>query len=153
MSNVEQRLAAAGIELPTPVAPIANYVPFVRSGSSLYISGQVSLDASGGITGTVGTDVDLETAQKAARLCGINLLAQMKAACDGDLERVVRVVKLGGFVQAGPDFHDIPSVINGCSDVMVEAFGDPGRHARSAVGVYKLPRNFSVEVDAVVEVR
>lgn len=152
MSKVEERLAAAGIVLPHPIAPIANYVPFVRSGSQVHISGQVSLDATGGITGTVGTEVDLETAQKAARLCGVNLLAQMRAACDGDLDRVMRVVKLGGFVQAGPDFFDIPSVINGCSDVMVEAFGDAGRHARSAVGVYRLPRNFSVEVDAVVEV-
>jgi enamine deaminase RidA (YjgF/YER057c/UK114 family) len=152
MSKVEERLAAAGIELPQPVAPIANYVPFVRSGSQLYISGQVSLDASGGITGTVGTEVDMETAVRAARMCGINLLAQMRVALDGDLDRVVRVVKLGGFVQAGSDFYDIPAVINGCSDVMVEAFGDAGRHARSAVGVYKLPRNFSVEVDAVVEV-
>lgn len=152
MSKVEERLAAAGVTLPQPIAPIANYVPFVRSGSSLYIAGQVSLDASGGVMGTVGTDIDLETAQKAARLCGINLIAQMKAACDGDLDRVVRVVKLGGFVQAGPDFHDIPPVLNGCSDLMVEAFGDAGRHARSAVGVYKLPFNFSVEVDAVVEV-
>ena len=138
--------------MPSPIAPVANYVPFVRSGSHVYISGQVSLDASGGVTGTVGTEVDLETAQKAARLCGINLIAQMKAACDGDLDRVVRVVKLGGFVQAGPDFYDIPPVLNGCSDLMVEAFGEAGRHARSAVGVYKLPFNFSVEVDAVVEV-
>lgn len=153
MSQVEQRLAAAGVVLPQPVAPIANYVPFVRSGALVHISGQVSIDASGGITGTVGTEVDLETAQKAARLCGVNLLAQMKAACDGDLERLVRVVKLGGFVQAGPDFFDIPSVVNGCSDLMVEAFSDAGRHARSAVGVYRLPRNFAVEVDAVVEVR
>ena len=152
MSKVEERLAAAGIAVPSPVAPIANYVPFVRSGSQVYISGQVSLDASGGIRGTVGTEIDLETAQKAARLCGVNLIAQMKAACEGDLDRVVRVVKLGGFVQAGPDFHDIPPVLNGCSEVMVEAFGDAGRHARSAVGVYKLPFNFSVEVDAVVEV-
>lgn len=152
MSKVEERLAAAGITVPSPIAPIANYVPFVRSGSHVYISGQVSLDSSGGVTGTVGTEVDLETAQKAARLCGINLLAQMKAACDGDLDRVVRVVKLGGFVQAGPDFYDIPPVLNGCSDLMVEAFGEAGRHARSAVGVYKLPFNFSVEVDAVVEV-
>lgn len=152
MSRVEQRLAAAGITLPSPVAPIANYVPFVRSGNLVHISGQVSLDASGGITGIVGEAVDLETAQRAARLCGINLLAQMRAACDGDLDRVIRVVKLGGFVQAGPDFFDIPSVVNGCSDVMVEAFGEAGRHARSAVGVYRLPRNFAVEVDAVVEI-
>jgi enamine deaminase RidA (YjgF/YER057c/UK114 family) len=152
MSKVEQRLSAAGITLPEPVAPIANYVPFVKTGNIVHISGQVSLDAGGGITGTVGVDVDLETAQRAARLCAINLIAQMKAACDGDLERVKRVAKLGGFVQAGPDFYDIPSVVNGCSDVMVEIFGDAGRHARSAVGVYKLPRNFAVEVDAVVEI-
>lgn len=152
MSKIEQRLAAAGITLPDPVAPIANYVPFVRSGNLIHISGQVSLDASGGITGIVGQGVDLETAQRAARLCGINLIAQMRAACDGDLDRVARIVKLGGFVQAGPDFYDIPSVVNGCSDLMVEAFGEAGRHARSAVGVYRLPRNFAVEVDAVVEI-
>ncbi len=153
MSEVEIRLSAAGVTLPVPVAPVANYVPFVRSGSLIHISGQVSLDAAGGVKGVVGVDVDLEAAQVAARLCGINLLAQMKAACDGDLDRVVRVVKLGGFVQAGPDFFDIPKVVNGASDLMVLAFGDAGRHARSAVGVYRLPLNFAVEVDAVVEVR
>ena len=153
MSEVESRLAAAGVILPVPVAPVANYVPFVRSGSLVHISGQVSLDSSGGVKGVVGADVDLEAAQSAARLCGINLLAQMKAACDGDLDRVVRVVKLGGFVQAGPDFFDIPKVVNGASDLMALAFGDAGRHARSAVGVYRLPLNFAVEVDAVVEVR
>ncbi len=153
MSEVESRLAAAGVTLPVPVAPVANYVPFVRSGSLVHISGQVSLDASGGIKGVVGADVDLDAAQGAARLCGINLIAQMKAACDGDLDRVVRVVKLGGFVQAGPDFFDIPKVVNGASDLMVLAFGDTGRHARSAVGVYRLPLNFAVEVDAVVELR
>ncbi len=153
MSEVEIRLSAAGVTLPVPVAPVANYVPFVRSGSLIHISGQVSLDAAGGMKGVVGVDVDLEAAQVAARLCGINLLAQMKAACDGDLDRVVRVVKLGGFVQAGPDFFDIPKVVNGASDLMVLAFGDAGRHARSAVGVYRLPLNFAVEVDAVVEVR
>jgi enamine deaminase RidA (YjgF/YER057c/UK114 family) len=151
MSKVEDRLAGLGITLPQPVAPIANYVPFVRAGALLHISGQVSLDADGGITGTVGEEVDLETAQRAARLCGINLIAQMRAACDGDLDRVARVVKLGGFVQAGAEFFDIPQVINGASDLMVEAFGEAGRHARSAVGVFRLPRNFAVEVDAVVE--
>ncbi|NGM50941.1 RidA family protein [Caulobacter sp. 602-2] len=151
MSKVEERLAGLGITLPQPVAPVANYVPFVRSGNLVHISGQISIDASGGIKGTVGVDVDLETAQKAARLCGVNLLAQIKAAV-GDLDKVARVVKLGGFVQAGPDFIDIPKVINGCSDLMVEVFGDAGRHARSAVGVYKLPLGFAVEVDAVVEV-
>jgi enamine deaminase RidA (YjgF/YER057c/UK114 family) len=152
MSKVEERLKALGIELPQPVAPVANYVPFVRSGNLVHISGQISIAADGGVKGTVGVDVDLETAQKAARLCGINLLAQMKAACDGDLDRVVRVVKLGGFVQAGPDFIDIPKVVNGCSDLMVEVLGDAGRHARSAVGVYKLPLGFAVEVDAMVEI-
>lgn len=153
MSAIEDRLAAAGITLPTPNAPVANYVPFVRTGDLVHISGQVSVDAAGGVRGVVGEDVDFETAVRAARLCGINLLAQMKAACDGDLGRVVRVVKLGGFVQAGPGFYDIPKVVNGCSDLMVEAFGDAGRHARSAVGVYRLPLNFAVEVDAVVQVK
>jgi enamine deaminase RidA (YjgF/YER057c/UK114 family) len=152
MSKVESRLAELGIALPQPNAPVANYVPFVRSGSLVHISGQVSLDASGGIRGVVGEDVDLETGQTAARLCGLSLIAQMKAACDGDLDRVRRVVKLNGFVQAGPGFFEIPKVVNGCSDLMVEVFGDIGRHARSAVGVYRLPMNFAVEVDAVVEV-
>ena len=100
----------------------------------------------------VGESVDLETAQRAARICGLNLIAQMKAAADGDLDRVARVVKLGGFVQAASDFFDIPKVVNGCSDLMVEAFGEAGRHARSAVGVYRLPLNYAVEVDAVVEI-
>lgn len=95
--------------------------------------------------------MDAETAKRAARMCGINLIAQMKAACEGDLSRVVRIVKLGGFVQAGPGFFEIPQVVNGCSDLMVEVFGDAGRHARSAVGVYRLPLNFAVEVDAVVQ--
>jgi enamine deaminase RidA (YjgF/YER057c/UK114 family) len=153
MSQVEDRLAAAGVVLPQPNAPVANYVPFVRVGDLLHISGQVSVDPSGGISGVVGEDVDLETAQKAARICALSLLAQMKAACEGDLDRVVRVIKLGGFVQAGPAFFEIPKVLNGASDLMVEAFGDAGRHARSAVGVYRLPMNFAVEVDAVVAVR
>jgi enamine deaminase RidA (YjgF/YER057c/UK114 family) len=153
MSAVAERLKSLGISLPQPVAPVANYVPFVRTGNQLYISGQVSVDASGGVRGVIGEDVDLETAQKAARICGVNLLTQMNTALGGDLDRVVRVVKLGGFVQAGPQFFDIPKVVNGCSDVMVEVFGDAGRHARSAVGVYRLPMNFAVEVDAVVEVR
>jgi enamine deaminase RidA (YjgF/YER057c/UK114 family) len=153
MSKIAARLAELGIELPTPMAPVANYVPFVISGNTLHISGQVSNDASGGIKGTVGTEVDLETGVKGARLCGVGLLAQMNAALGGDLDRVVRVVKLGGFVQAGPEFFDIPKVINGCSDLMVDVFADAGRHARSAVGVYRLPLNFSVEIDAVIEVR
>jgi enamine deaminase RidA (YjgF/YER057c/UK114 family) len=150
MSQVEDRLAALGVVLPEPNAPVANYVPFVRVGDLLHISGQVCVDAAGGIRGVVGEDVGLDAAKAAARMCGVNLIAQMKAACQGDLSRVVRVVKLNGFVQAGPAFFDIPLVINGASDLMVEAFGDAGRHARSAVGVYRLPLNFAVEVDAVV---
>ena len=152
MTTVEERLAALGIALPQPVAPVANYVPFVRSGSLVHISGQISIDAEGGIKGVVGQDVDLERGIAAARLCGVNLIAQMKAACEGNLGRLKRVVKLGGFVQAGPGFFEIPQVINGCSDLMVAVFGDAGRHARSAVGVYRLPLNFAVEVDAVVAV-
>ena len=152
MSKVAERLAALGITLPQPIAPIANYVPFVRAGNLVHISGQVSIDPSGGVRGVVGVDVDEESAKRAARMCGVNLLTQMSAACDGDLDRVKRVVKLGGFVQAGPEFFAIPGVVNGCSDLMVEVFGDIGRHARSAVGVYRLPMNFAVEVDAVVEI-
>ncbi len=152
MAKVEARLAELSIALPQPMAPIANYVPFVRSGALAHISGQVSADAGGGIKGIVGEAVDLETAKRAARLCGVNLIAQMKAACEGELDRVRRVVKLGGFVQAGADFFEIPAVINGASDLMVEVFGDIGRHARSAVGVYRLPLGFAVEVDAVVEI-
>jgi len=151
MSSPEQRLAELGVTLPEPARPVANYVPFVRAGSLVHISGQVSVDASGGIRGVVGEDVDPDTARQAARLCGLNLIAQMKAAAGGDLGLVRRVVKLSGFVQAGPGFHEIPQVLNGCSDLMVEVFGDAGRHARSAVGVYRLPMNFAVEVDAVVE--
>jgi enamine deaminase RidA (YjgF/YER057c/UK114 family) len=152
MTHPENRLQDLGIELPTPVAPVANYVPFVRSGGLLFISGQVSVDAAGGVRGVAGEDVGLDRATAAARMCGINLIAQMKAALDGDLSRVVRIVKLGGFVQAGEMFFEIPQVVNGASDLMVEVFGDAGRHARSAVGVYRLPMNFTVEVDAMVEV-
>ena len=151
MSAIDDRLKALGIVLPEPVAPVANYVPYVLTGNQLYISGQISIDASGGIKGVVGQEVDADTAKAAARLCGVNLIAQMKAAL-GDLSRVKRVVKLGGFVQAGPGFVAIPQVINGWSDLMVEVFGDAGRHARSAVGVYQLPLGFAVEIDAVVEV-
>lgn len=152
MADPQARLDALGLTLPKPAAPVANYVPFVRCGALIHISGQVSVDASGGIRGVVGVDLDLSQGVAAARLCAINLIAQMNAACDGDLGRVRRVVKLGGFVQAGPDFFDIPKVINGCSNLMTEVFGEAGRHARSAVGVYRLPLNFAVEVDAVVEV-
>lgn len=152
MNRVETRLAELGLTLPEAMAPVANYVPAVIAHGLLHISGQISIDASGGIKGVVGVDVDLERAQAAARLCGLNLLAQIRRAVEGDFERVRRIVKLGGFVQAGPDFYDIPKVINGASDLMVEVLGDAGRHARSAVGVYRLPLNYAVEVDAVVEV-
>jgi enamine deaminase RidA (YjgF/YER057c/UK114 family) len=152
MSDPKSRLQSLGLALPTPVRPVANYVPFVLTGNSLYIAGQVSTDPSGGVRGVVGEDVDPETAKRAAHICGLNLIAQMDAALEGDLGRVRRIVKLNGFVQAGPGFFEIPQVLNGCSDLMVEVFGDLGRHARSAVGVYRLPLNFAVEVDAVVEV-
>lgn len=147
---VLQRLQEAGIVLPEPRAPVANYVPFVITGQLLFVSGQVSAGANGLVTGRLGQDMTLEQGQAAARICAINLIAQMQAAL-GDLERVVRVVKLGGFVNAAPDFVDIPKVINGCSDVMVLAFGDKGRHARSAVACPVLPMGAAVEVDAVVE--
>jgi enamine deaminase RidA (YjgF/YER057c/UK114 family) len=152
MSTPEQRLSALGIVLPAPVSPVANYVPFVRMGDGVHISGQVSVDGAGGIRGIVGETVSFEIGVAAARLCGVNLIAQMRAACDGDLSRVRRIVKLGGFVQAGPEFFEIPKIINGCSDLMVDVFGERGRHARSAVGVYRLPMNFAVEVDALVEI-
>ena len=153
MSTPEERLASLGFTLPEPVRPVANYVPFVRTGNLVHIAGQVSTDASGGIRGVVGEDVSPDEARLAAQICGLNLIAQMKAATDGDLSRVQRVVKLNGFVQAGAHFFEIPQVLNGCSDLMVEVFGENGRHARSAVGVYRLPLNFAVEVDAVIEVR
>ncbi len=152
MTRVDTRLAELGLVLPQPNAPVANYVPSVRAGTLLHISGQVSSGGpDGGIKGVVGVDVGLEQAQAAARLCGLSLLAQIRAAVEGDWTRVRRIVKLGGFVQAGPDFFDIPQVINGCSDLMVQVLGDDGRHARAAVGVYRLPMNYAVEVDAVVQ--
>ena len=134
MSEVENRLAALGVTLPQPMSPVGSYVPFNWAGSLLHISGQVSIDETGGIKGVVGVDIDLEQARAAAAMCAVK-----------------RIVKLSGFVQAGPDFYEIPQVLNGCSDLMVEAFGNAGRHARSAVGVYRLPLNFAVEVDALVE--
>ncbi len=152
MSDIDARLKELGITLPEPVAPVANYVPFVRSGNLVHISGQISMGPDGLVAGVVGRDMDLEAAQAAARLCAINLITQMKAACGGDLSKVRQVVKLGGFVNADPAFTDIPKVINGTSDLIGEVFGDAGRHARSAVGVAVLPLGAAVEVDAVVEV-
>lgn len=152
MGRIEARLAELGVSLPTPPAPVASYVPFTRTGGLVHISGQVSVDASGGIKGKLGAGLSLEDGQAAARLCGVNLLAQLKAACEGDLDRVQRVLKLGGFVNVAPDFDPIPAVVNGCSDLMVSVFGEAGRHARAAVGVANLPLGFAVEVDGVFEI-
>lgn len=148
--SVAEKLKALGIALPEPVAPVANYVPFVKSGNLLFISGQVSLGPDGLVRGRLGENMDLEAGQAAARLCGINLLAQAQAAL-GSLDKVTRVVKLGGFVNATGDFTEIPKVINGCSDLMVDVLGDAGRHARSAVACPVLPLGAAVEVDAVIE--
>jgi len=151
--KIEDKLASLGIVLPAMTAPLANYVPARRHGGQVYISGQVP--AEGGkdkFTGKLGSDYSVEEGQAAARLCAVNILAQLKQALDGDLDRVVGVIRLGGFVNAEPDFRDHPRVINGASDLMVEVFGDAGRHARAAVGCYSLPRNVPVEIDAIFEV-
>lgn len=148
--TVEAKLAALGITIPAASAPAANYVPFVISGNQLWISGQISMANGSFMTGKLGGEGDIEAGRAAARQCAINLIAQIKAAL-GDLDRVKRVVKLVGFVNSSPDFTDQPKVVNGCSDLFVEVFGDAGRHARSAVGVAQLPFNVSVEVEAVIE--
>ncbi|MGE4611994.1 MAG: RidA family protein [Paracoccaceae bacterium] len=150
--NYETRLAELGIDLPSPSAPAANYVPFVRVGDLLYISGQISMDANGLVTGKLGDGFSLDDAYAAARLCGINLIAQVRAACDGDLDRLVRVIKLNGFVNATQDFTDHPRVVNGASDLMVEVFGDQGRHARAAVGSSSLPLGVAVEVEGIFQI-
>ncbi len=152
MSRIDARLQELGITLPTPPAPVASYVPFVIVGNVVHVSGQVSVDASGGIKGKLGADIEVEEGQAAARLCGLNLLAQVRAACDGDLDRVRRVVKLNGFINVTPDFDPIPQVMNGCSDLMVSVFGEAGRHARAAVGMANLPMGLAVEVDGVFEI-
>ena len=153
MSLVEDRLKALGLEIPQAMAPVANYVPFVISGNLLSISGQIPMkDGKLAYTGIVGDTVSLEDAADAARVCAINLIAQMKSALGGDLERVVRIVKLGGFVASTPSYTDHPKVINGASDLMVDVFADKGRHSRSAVGVSSLPLGVPVEVDALVEI-
>ena len=152
MPGVEQNIARLGLALPEPAAPVANYVPYVVSGDQVYISGQVSIGPDGLITGKLGADLDIEAGVMAAHACAINLLAQLKSACDGDLDRVKRVVKLGGFVNCTPDFVDQPKVVNGASDLMVAVFGDKGRHARAAVGAPSLPMGAAVEVDGVFEI-
>jgi len=152
MSRIEPRLAELRLRLPEPVAPVANYVPFVVSGNLAFISGQVSIAPHGLITGKLGRDLDVAQGAEAARACAVNLLAQLKAACGGDLDRVLRVVKLGGFVNCTEDFADQPKVINGASDLMVDVFGDAGRHARAAVGAPSLPLNAAVEIDGIFEI-
>ncbi|MBT3990765.1 MAG: RidA family protein [Rhodospirillaceae bacterium] len=151
--TIDARLAELGIELPEAAAPVANYVPYTVTGNLVFVSGQVPI-AKGEIqySGKLGEDVSIEDGQKAARLCGMNLIAQLKAACGGDLDRVTQVIKLGGFVNGTPDFTDQALVINGTSDLMVEVFQDKGKHARAAVGCIALPLGSAVEVDAVFEI-
>lgn len=151
--TVEKRLADLGITLPAPTTPVANYVPFVRTRNMLVCSGQICFDTDGKLVarGKLGGTVSVEDGQKAARACAINLIAQVKAAL-GDLDKVARVVRLGGFINSMPDFIDGPKVMNGASDLMVAAFADKGRHARTTVGVAVLPQDAAVEVEAVFEV-
>ena len=150
--NVEERLRSLGVELPSPAVPAANYVPSVQTGNQLFISGQIPMGPSGiEFIGRCGDRYGADEGAEAARLCAINVIAQAKAAL-GDLEKVARVVKLVGFVNSTPDFGEQPKVVNGASDLMVDAFGDKGRHARSAVGVANLPFGVAVEVEAVLEV-
>lgn len=153
MTNlIEKRISELGITLPDAPAPAANYVPFVKSGSLVFVSGQISRDDSGLILGKLGADTDVEKGQYAARTCALALVAQLKEACGGDLGKVTRVVKLGGFVNSTPDFTDHPAVINGASDVIGEIFGDIGAHARAAVGVAALPLGVAVEIEGTFEV-
>ena len=150
----EQNLAGLGLTLPEPSAPVANYVAYVISGNLVFISGQISKIDDQAIGGRLGENLTVEQGQKAAQLSALNLIAQMKHACGGDLSRVKRIVKLGGFVQATANATqaDIPKVINGCSDLMVDVFGDAGRHARFAVSSPSLPLDVAVEIDAIVEI-
>ena len=151
--NFETRLAALGVHLPDAPAPAANYVPSVRTGDILYVSGQISRGDAGLIAGRLGDTMDTAAGAAAARTCAISLLAQVKAACGGDLDRLVRVVKLTGFVNSTADFTDQPMVINGASDFLVEALGDAGRHARSAVSAASLPLGVAVEIEGIFQIR
>jgi enamine deaminase RidA (YjgF/YER057c/UK114 family) len=151
--SIEDRLKELDIVLPTPPAPVASYVPYVVSGNLVYISGQVTLAADGlKYVGTVGKEISLEDGKAAAKLCAINVIAQVKAACGGDLGRVKRVVKVTVFVNAVPGYAQHPEVANGASDLFVAVFGDAGKHARAAVGAGSLPRNVATEVEAVIEI-
>ena len=151
--HIEKRLSELGIELPKAAAPAANYVPYVVSGNLVFVAGQITLlNGELKYQGKVGQDFTVDEGYQAARLCGLNIIAQVKAACGGDLDKVERCVRLGGFVNAAGDFHDHPKVINGASDLMVEVFADNGRHARAAVGAPALPLNVAVEVDAIFQI-
>jgi enamine deaminase RidA (YjgF/YER057c/UK114 family) len=153
MSNaVETRIAELGLTLPDAPAPAANYVPFVQSGSLVFVSGQISSGPNGLICGKLGAETTLEEGVTAARACGLALIAQLRAACGGDLTRVKRVVKLTGFVNCTADFTDQPKVVNGCSDLMVAVFGEAGRHARAAVGAPSLPLGVAVEIEGIFEI-
>jgi enamine deaminase RidA (YjgF/YER057c/UK114 family) len=151
--TVEQRLIDMSILLPEPAAPAANYVPFVTSGSMIFVSGQITiLNGELQYLGKVGDTFSADDGYKAAQICAINLIAQVKKACFGDLERVTQVIKLGGFVNCTPDFTDHPKVINGASDLLANFFGEKGKHARFAVGAPSLPFNVAVEVDGIFEI-
>lgn len=152
MNAVDARLKELDIVLPTPAAPVAAYVPFVTTGALVFISGQVSLTGTGLIKGRLGADMTVEEGYQAARACGLQLLAQLRVALQGDLTRVVRVCKLGAFVNATVEFQDHPKVANGASELMVAVFGEKGRHARAAVGAPSLPLGAAVEVDGVFEI-
>ncbi|KJZ19111.1 RidA family protein [Loktanella sp. S4079] len=153
MSTIETKLAELGVTLPDAPAPAANYVPYVVIGDMVHVSGQISANADGLITGKLGADLDADAGANAAQACAISLLAQLKAACGGDIDRLVRVVKLVGFVNSTPDFTDQPKVINGASDFMVAALGDAGRHARSAVSAASLPFGVAVEIEAIFQIK
>jgi enamine deaminase RidA (YjgF/YER057c/UK114 family) len=155
MNTTAGRLAELGIELPPAAKPVANYIPWTRSGSLVFVSGQLPLrDGKVAASGLLGTSsISIEDANGGARLCGINLLAHVRDACRGNLDRVTAVLKLTGFVACSPDFVQHPQVINGASDLMVAVFGDKGRHARAAVGVASLPLNAAVEVEGIFEIR
>ncbi|WP_299329513.1 RidA family protein [Parasphingopyxis sp.] len=153
MNQFDKRLQALGLSLPPASPPAANYRSFIRSGPFVHIAGQISKGPNDDVRGIVGDTLSIETSQQAARLCGLNIAAQIGAACEGDFERLVQIVKLAGFMQCAADFDKLPLVMDGCSDLMVALFGDRGRHARSTVGVYRLPSGYAVEVDAVIEVR